>query len=106
MIFTLSSLKETAERRLPGYLKEALSIGRSLDNDRYEFTSAQMSALMKYRKPIGIGDVVKSIIHTAVDISPLTPATKDRIKQCTQCAKRAAALNAMLPNIPFISKDN
>jgi hypothetical protein len=99
MIFALSTLRSTAERRLPGYLEAALSLGTPVGQDRYEFTSEQMAALAKYRKPFGLGDIVKSAIHAGVNALPLAEATKSKIKGCSACAKRAARLNAVIPNI-------
>ena len=99
MTFTLAALRATAERRLPGYLDEALLIGKPLGSDRYEFTSEQMAVLAKYRKPMGLGDAVKTAIHAAIDMAPLSQDTKTKVKGCGACAKRAARLNEMIPNI-------
>lgn len=102
MIFTLAALRETAERRLPGYLEEATRIGTPLDGDHYELTSEQIASLAKYRKPIGFGDAVKATIHAALDIVPMSTSTRSKIKGCSGCAARAARLNAAIPNInPF-----
>ena len=102
MIFTLSDLRATAERRLPGYLDAVLSIATPLGDDRYELTSEQIASLAKYRRPLGLGDAGKSAIHAVVDVTPLAQEIKTKIKRCGGCAKRAARLNKILPDInPF-----
>ena len=104
MIFTGSALRAAAQNRLPGYLEAALSMGTPLGNDQYDFTPDQMAQLAKYRKPIGLGDAVKAVIHAGLDMLPMPETTRTKVKGCAGCAKRAARLNAMMPNINPLDK--
>lgn len=99
MIFTLSTLKEAAKSRAPGYLEAVLAIAKPLDNNRYELTNEQIASLSEYRKPFGLGDATKTVIHAGIDMLPLSAVTKTKIKGCKKCVERAASLNRVIPNI-------
>lgn len=99
MTFALSALRVTAERRLPGYLEHALKLGTPMGGDQYAFTSEAMTELAKYRKPMGLGDAVKGVIHAGVNMLPVSEERKTAIKGCAPCAERAARLNKLIPHI-------
>lgn len=104
MIISLATLRKIAEHRLPGYLDAAITLGRPLGNDTYEFTPEQVVELMRYRKPVGLGDAVKAAIHATLDVLPLPQKTVTRLKGCSKCAERAARLNRMLPDINLLDQ--
>ncbi len=104
-IISLSTIIQASKNRLPGYKEEIISIAKSLGNGKYELTKEQWEYIsLKFRpkKEIGLGTLTKSIIHTAIDLAPISKNYKSKIKKCGKCAKREERLNKIIPNInPF-----
>lgn len=70
MITSKAALEKAARFRLPGYLEEALTIGKVLENGDYEFTEEQTAQLAKYRieqKLPSRWEMVKNLAQAAKD---------------------------------------
>lgn len=55
--------------------------------------------LAKRNKSVGLGDIVKKIIHIVIDILPISKVVKNNIKGCKKCAERTKKLNKIIPHI-------
>lgn len=59
----------------------------------------------RLRQPLGLGTAIKTAIHAGVAIAPLPAKTKQQIRQCAGCGRRAAKLDRAAPNInPLATK--
>lgn len=59
-------------------------------------------ALDLLKSPIGAGSLSRALIAAAVERIPLPAGVKAAVKSCPGCQRRAAALDARVPNVnPF-----
>lgn len=53
----------------------------------------------RFRRPLGLGTGLQTVIEAGLVIAPLPAATKRRLHNCAGCNRSAARLNKAVPNI-------